>query len=372
MKLGLIKGGQLGKMMLEAALHTGMHTVVMDNDPQCPCRPLCKEFVLGDSMNFDDVYAFGKKADVLTFEYEHINIQALRKLEAEGLKIFPKPEILEIVQDKGRQKEFYRDNRIPTAEFRLVEDREGLKACADLFPAVQKSRTAGYDGKGIYKIDSAKDISGAFDVPSVLERRVDFAKEISVLVARDQKGDTVVYPTVEMVFHLTKNLVEFLACPANITEEVDQKAKDIAVDLAKRLAMVGILAVEMFVTKNGEVLVNEIAPRVHNSGHHTIEANTTSQFAQHLRCVTGSSVELSKTVFPAAMVNILGGPGFEGRARYEGIDEALALGNVYVHLYGKAITKPFRKMGHATITDPDVNEALAKARRVKDLIKVKA
>ncbi len=369
-KIGFIKGGQLAKMMLEAAAGFDIHSFVLDNDPQCPCRWLCHEFVLGDCLAFDDVYSFGKKVDLLTFEYEHINAQALKKLQAEGLAIYPDPRILEMVQDKGRQKEFFIAHQIPTAQFRLIGNRQALTAAADFFPAVQKTRTAGYDGRGVYKVHSTADIPGAFDGPSVLERCIDFDKEIAVLVARNVKGETAVYPTVEMVFHPVKNLVEFLASPANITEEVDQRARQIAAKIASELHVVGILAVEMFVTKTGEVLVNEIAPRVHNSGHHTIEGNHTSQFKQHLRAIMGLPLGPTGTKAPAVMVNILGSEGCVGKARYSGIEAAQALGGVHIHLYGKEITKPFRKMGHATVIDHDIAAALNKARQVKELIQV--
>ena len=370
MKIGFIKGGQLGKMLLEAAPRFDIHSLVMDNDPECPCRHLCHEFVLGDAMNTGDVYAFGKKVDLLTFEYEHIDIEALKKLKTEGLAICPDPSILEIVQDKGRQKEFYRNRGIPTADFRLIAGRQELNACADFFPAVQKLRKNGYDGKGVCKVASLQDIAGAFDAPSVLERCVDFDKEIAVIIARNAKGQTAVYPTVEMMFHPMKNLVEFLISPADIPEKINERARRVATDLAQALGLVGILAVEMFVTKKGEVLVNEIAPRVHNSGHHTIEGSLTSQFEQHLRAVMGLPLGPTDRVSPAVMVNILGEDGYKGKALYEGMDEALSLGGVYIHLYGKAITQPFRKMGHATVIDHDIQTALKKARVVKDIIKV--
>jgi 5-(carboxyamino)imidazole ribonucleotide synthase len=372
LKVGFIKGGQLGKMLLEAAPAFDIRTFVLDNDPNCPCHNLCDQLVLGDESLFDDVYAFGKMVDILTFEYEHINIEALKKLKAEGLTIFPDPSILEMVQDKGKQKEFYKTNGIPTSEFRLINGRKDLESMMVFLPAVQKTRRAGYDGKGVHKINSADDLANAFDEPSVLEKFVDFDKEIAVIAARNDKGETVVYPTVEMVFHPTKNLVEFLASPANIKDEVNQEARGIALQLVQALGIVGVLAVEMFVTKDGRVLVNEVAPRVHNSGHHSIEGNITSQFMQHLRCILGMKPGSSEINSPAVMVNILGTPGFEGPARYEGLDVAHALGGVYVHLYNKAITKPFRKMGHATVIDSNVNNALIKARQVKDIIKVKA
>ncbi len=371
LKIGFIKGGQLGKMLLQVAPSFDVATFVMDNDPHCPCRHLCHEFVLGDSMSFDDVYRFGKQVDVLTFEYEHVNTDALKKLKAEGGAVCPDPAIIELVQDKGRQKEFYRTHGIPTAPFHLVANREALKSHRDFFPAFQKTCKAGYDGKGVYKVTAEADIANAFNENSVLEKYVDFAKEIAVIVARNASGETAVYPLVEMVFHPTKHLVELLCAPADVSKGIEKKAKDIALNLVNQLKLIGVLAVEMFVTKEGDVLVNEIAPRVHNSGHHTIEGCFTSQFEQHLRAIMGLPLGTTAMTAPAVMVNILGDEGHEGQARYEGVDKALALGGVYIHLYGKAITKPFRKMGHATVVDKDLNSALLKARQVKDLIKVK-
>ena len=370
LKLGLIKGGQLGKMLLQAAPSFDIQSYVMDDDIHCPCRHLCYEFTQGDAMNFDDVYAFGKKVDVLTFEYEHIHVEALKKLKAEGLSIYPDPTIIELVQDKGRQKEFYRSHHIPTADFQIVPNRLALNACTEFFPAVQKTCRAGYDGKGIYKLRDEGDIPGAFNEPSVLEKHIDFDKEISIVVARNFSGEVAVYKPVEMLFHPDKNLVEFLRCPANISVDIEKKATAIAMYLLRELDLVGALAVEMFVTKEGDVLVNEIAPRVHNSGHHTLEGALTSQFEQHLRAVMGLPLGLTDMTLPSVMVNLLGDEHSDGKAVYQGVEEALGLGGVYIHLYGKERTRPFRKMGHATILDHDVNAAIAKAKRVKEIIKI--
>lgn len=372
LKVGLIKGGQLGLMLLEARADFDVDVAILDDDPKCPCRGLCDEFVDGDSMNFDHVYAFGKRVDLLSFEYEHINIEALRKLKAEGLKVYPDPDILSIVQDKGTQKEFYKIHQIPTSPFVLVRNKKELAGLSFPKPYVLKTRKAGYDGKGVLKINCVEDLDQAFDEPCVVEEYVDFAKEISVVVARNPQGEIAAYPTVEMVFHPTKNLVEFLASPANISKEIDEVAQRIALDLAVQVGLVGVLAVEMFVDRSGKVLVNEIAPRVHNSGHHTIEANVTSQFAQHWRAILGLPLGSTAIKSPAVMVNVLGNAGYEGKARYEGIEQAGSLGGVYVHLYGKDITRPFRKMGHATVLDTDTNKALAKAQLVKTIINVKA
>jgi len=370
LKLGLIKGGQLGRMLLQAAPSFDVQTFVMDDDTACPCRHLCHEFTQGDAANFDDVYTFGKKVDVLTFEYEHINVEALKKLKSEGLSVYPDPDIIGLVQDKGRQKGFYRSHGIPTADFQIVPNRLALKACSEFFPAVQKTCKAGYDGKGIYKLKDEKDIPGAFDEPSIIEKLIDFDKEISIVVARNTEGEVAVYRPVEMVFHPVKNLVEYLRCPADISQVIEKKATAIAIYLLRELNLIGVLAVEMFVTKEGEVLVNEMAPRVHNSGHHTIEGALTSQFEQHLRAVMGLPLGLTGMTLPSVMVNLLGDENHDGKAVYQGVEQALGLGGVYIHLYGKSRTKPFRKMGHATILDQDINKAYEKAVRVKELIKI--
>ena len=372
LKLGLIKGGQLGKMLLQAAPSFDVQSFVMDNDTDCPCRHLCHDFTQGDAMNFDDVYAFGKKLDVLTFEYEHIHVEALQRLKNEGLSIYPDPDIIELVQDKGRQKEFYRSHGIPTADFQIVPNRLALKAYSEFFPAVQKTCKAGYDGKGIFKLQDEGDIPNAFNEPSVLEKHINFDKEISIVIARNIEGVVAVYRPVEMVFHPEKNLVEFLRCPADISADIEKKATAIALRVLHQLNLVGVLAVEMFVTKESEVLVNEIAPRVHNSGHHTIEGSLTSQFEQHIRAVLGLQLGPTEMTLPSVMVNLLGDENYEGDAVYQGIEQALSLGGVYIHLYGKARTKPFRKMGHATIIDKDINKALDRAHRVKKLIKIRA
>jgi len=338
LKIGFIKGGQLGKMLLQVAPSFDVQSFVMDDDVHCPCRHLCHDFTQGDAMNFDDVYTFGKKVDVLTFEYEHINVEALKKLKAEGLAIYPDPDIIELVQDKGLQKEFYRRHHIPTADFQIVPNRLALKGCTDFFPAVQKTCKAGYDGKGIFKIKDENDIPDAFNEPSVLEKFIDFDKEIAIVLARNLNGEVAVYRAVEMVFHPTRNLVELLRCPADISAGIEKKATAIALHILHQLNLVGVLAVEMFVTKEGEVLVNEIAPRVHNSGHHTIEGALTSQFEQHLRAVMNLPLGLTDLTQPAVMVNLLGDEDCDGKAVYHGVDQALALGGVYIHLYGKSFS----------------------------------
>ncbi len=309
---------------------------------------------------------------MLTIEIEHVNVEAMEKLQAEGLQVYPQPEILRIVQDKGLQKQFYRLNKIPTASFHLVNNKEEIKQFAAEFPFFQKLRKEGYDGRGVVRLTDANNLENAFDVPSVLEKLVDFEKEISVIVSRNAKGEISAFPTVELVFNPEVNLVDYLFTPANISSETEKQAKEIAVHVIESLKMIGILAVEMFLTKTGEILVNEIAPRPHNSGHQTIEGNFTSQYMQHLRAILNLPAGNTDIKTSAVMVNLLGEPGFTGDAVYEGLEEVLKIDGVNIHLYGKVTTKPFRKMGHVTIIDKDLKSAMEKAERVKKTLKVKS
>ena len=369
-KLGLIKGGQLAKMLVQSSLNYGISTRILDSDGDAPCRFICDEFVKGDCESEKDVYDFGRGLDLLTFEFENVNIDALKKLQAEGVKVYPTPDVLKIVQDKGLQKNFYVENHIATADFVLLDRREDLKNHRSMLPCVQKLRRAGYDGRGVLKMNSVEDFVDGFDASSILEKRIDFQMEISVIVARNVSGEIAVYPPTQMEAHPEKHQLEFLLSPAEILDSTQQEAEKIARHIAEALGLIGILAVEMFVTREGKVLVNEIAPRPHNSGHHTIEANMTSQFDQHLRAVLDLPLGSTRQKMPAAMVNLVGANGFEGVARYEGIEDILKIEGVYVHLYGKKITKPFRKMGHITILDLDLKRLKEKARWVKKIVKV--
>jgi 5-(carboxyamino)imidazole ribonucleotide synthase len=371
-KLGVLGGGQLGKMLIQEAVNLNISTYILDPDANAPCKNLCTEFFQGSLKDFDTVYNFGKQVDLLTIEIEHVNVEAMEKLQAEGLQVYPQPEILRMVQDKGLQKQFYRLNKIPTAPFHLVNSKEEIKQFASEFPFFQKLRKEGYDGRGVVRLRDANNLENAFDVPSVLEKLVDFEKEISVIVSRNDKGEVATFPTVELVFNPEANLVEHLFAPANISEETEKQAKEIAVHVIESLKMVGLLAVEMFLTKTGEILVNEIAPRPHNSGHQTIEGNFTSQYMQHLRAILNLPAGNTDIQTPAVMVNLLGEPGFTGDAVYEGLEEVLAIDGVNIHLYGKTTTKPFRKMGHVTIIDNDLKSAMQKADRVKKILKVKS
>jgi 5-(carboxyamino)imidazole ribonucleotide synthase len=370
--LGIIGGGQLGRMLIQSAINYNQDIHILDPDPSAPCKDIAQRFQVGSLKDFDTVYAFGQSCDVVTVEIEAVNTDALQKLEAEGKKVFPQPNILKLIQDKREQKQFYVANGIPTADFILTENKADVIAKKSFLPAVNKLGKEGYDGRGVQILRTEADLDQAFDSPGLLEKLIDFDKEIAVTVARNENGDLVAYPAVECAFHPTANLVEFLFAPAEISAEVEAKAQEIAKNVILKLDMVGILAVELFVTKSGEVLVNEIAPRPHNSGHHTIEANFTSQFEQHLRAVMNWPLGNPDLRCPAAMINLLGEDGFSGPAIVEGKEEALAEKGVYIHLYGKKLTKPFRKMGHVTILDENIEVLKARAQRIKELIKIKS
>ena len=370
--LGVLGGGQLGRMLIQSAINYNQDIHILDPDPNAPCKDLCQKFTVGSLKDFDTVYAFGKECDVITVEIESVNAEALIQLEKEGKKVYPQPQILKLIQDKREQKQFYQEQGIPTAEFILTENKVEVIHNKGFLPAVNKLGKEGYDGRGVQLLRTEADLENAFDAPGLLEKLIDFDKEIAVTVARNESGDLTVYPAVECAFHPTANLVEFLFAPADISAEVEQKAKEIAKEVILKLGMVGILAVEMFVTKGGEVLVNEIAPRPHNSGHHTIEANFTSQFEQHLRSVMNWPLGNPDLRCPAAMINLLGEEGFTGPAIVEGQDEAIAEKGVYIHMYGKKLTKPFRKMGHVTVLDEDVSKLKAKAMKIKGIIKIKS
>lgn len=371
-RLGILGGGQLGRMLLQAAIDLNVYTLVLDPDPEAPCQALCHEFCVGSFADYDAVYAFGKKCDVVTIEIEHVNTAALRQLQQEGVKVYPEPRVIQIIQDKGLQKAFYRDHRIPTADFRLLPDQAALAQHHDFLPAFQKLRTLGYDGRGVTRLTSPADFPQAFTAPSVLEKLVDFEKELAVIAARNAHGEVRCFPAVELVFHPEHHLVDYLFSPANISPALEQQVQALAEQVIGALNMVGLLAVEMFLTKDGQLLVNEVAPRPHNSGHHTMKANYTSQFEQHLRAILNLSLGDPHLHSAAVMLNLLGEPGFAGAARYEGLPEALALAGLSLHLYGKKYTRPARKMGHVTVVAPTVAEATRKADQIKERIKIKA
>lgn len=370
--LGVLGGGQLGRMLIQSAINYNQDIHILDPDPNAPCKDFAQEFTVGSLKDFETVYEFGSKCDVITVEIESVNTDALERLVSEGKQVYPQPHILRLIQDKRAQKEFYLANGIPTAEFILTANKAEVIHNADFLPAVNKLGKEGYDGRGVQILRSEADLEKAFDAPGLLEKLIDFEREIAVTVARNANGDLSVYPSVECAFHPTANLVEFLFAPAEVTREIEEKASAIAKDVILKLDMVGILAVEMFVTKDGDVLVNEIAPRPHNSGHHSIEANFTSQFEQHLRSVMNWPLGNPELRCPAAMINLLGEEGFTGPVLIEGKEEAMAEKGVYIHLYGKKITKPFRKMGHVTLLDDNVDNLKKRAQRIKELIKIKS
>jgi len=368
-KIGILGGGQLGRMLVQSGIDFNLTFSVLDPDDQAPCKNL-SDFHTGKLTDYDTVLSFGLMCDIITIEIENVNTLALKALAREGKKVFPQPDVIELIQDKRNQKLFYREFGIPTAEFVLTETRMDVKKHHSMLPAVHKLGREGYDGRGVQIIRTEEDLDKAFDAPGILEELIDYEKEISVIVARNENGEIKTYPPVEMVFHPEKNLVEYLFSPAQLTYAVQHKADTIACQIINELKMVGLLAVEMFVTRDGQVLVNEIAPRPHNSGHHTIEANVTSQYEQHLRCLLSLPLGETEIIMPSAMVNLLGEPGHEGPARYEGFEEAVKVSGVHVHLYGKKTTKPFRKMGHVTIVDQDIDILKEKANLIKRTLKV--
>jgi len=372
LRLGVLGGGQLGRMLIQSAIDFNLQVHILDPDKNAPCKDIATTFTVGPLTDYDTVMAFGADKDVITIEIENVNTAALKALEAQGKRVFPQPHIIELIQNKLHQKQFYLEHGIPTAEFIETANAEEVKSKSDFLPFVNKLATEGYDGRGVQVIKTEADLAKAFDKPGFVEKMVDFEKELAVIVAKNENGDITTFPTVEMVFHPVHNLVEYLISPAAITQEIEEKAQSLAKEVINKLDMVGLLAIEMFLTKDGRVLVNEVAPRTHNSGHQTIEGNVTSQFEQHLRAIMNWPLGDTDTLRPAAMVNLLGEDGFTGEAKYEGMDKVLSKAGVHVHLYGKKLTKPFRKMGHATISDTNIDLLKEKIKFVKDTLKIKA
>ena len=369
-KIGLLGGGQLGRMLLQAAIDLDLQIACLDPDSEASCHTLTSQFTQGSFQEYDTVYHFGKQFDLVSIEIEHVNIEALEQLEKEGIKVFPQPHLLRMIQDKRTQKAFFKTHNFPTADFRLIESAAEIAENEDFLPAFNKYGKGGYDGKGVQYIGSVADAHKGFDAPGLLEKAINFDKELAVIVARNPQGDIKAFPAVEMVFHPVQNLVEFLVSPAAISEEIENEAKDIAVRLIDQMGLVGVLAVEMFLTKDGKILINEVAPRPHNSGHQTIRANDTSQYEQHLRAITGLPLGDTKAHSFSGMLNLLGSDGFTGPAKYEGLDAILSISGVHPFLYGKKITKPFRKMGHITLLGKSREEIEQKAELVKQSIRV--
>ena len=373
LKMGVIAGGQLGKMLIQEASQWDIETHILDPDEACSARSVASVYVKGDFTDFNDVYNFGKQVDILTFELENVNIEALQKLKAEGLKIVPDPDILALIQDKGLQKEFYAKHDLPTSPFICCEEREitdALERGELVYPFVQKLRKGGYDGRGVSLIHSSKDelLKGT----SMCEQKVDIEKEIAVIAARNSADEVRCFPAVEMTFNDKTNLVEEIFCPADITTEQATQAQTLAVKIIRDLDMVGLLAVEFFIDKEGKILINEVAPRPHNSGHHTIDSMVTSQHKQLLRAILDLPLGSTEMMKKSVMLNLLGEPGYEGPVYYEGFEECMAIEGVKIHLYGKKETRPSRKMGHVTIISDSLDHARNKAQEVKRLLKVKS
>ena len=369
-KIGILGGGQLGLMLLQAAIDWNLDIHVLDPDPDAPCSHIAPHFRQGSLQDYDTVYTFGQALDVITIEIEKVNVEALEALEKEGKRVYPQPWVIRQIQDKRIQKQFYQTHNLPTAAFILTESRADTARYPDFLPAFHKLGKDGYDGRGVQRISSETDLDKAFDAPGLLEKAVDFEKEIAIIVARNQMGHMKTFPVVEMVFHPEHNLVDYLFAPAEIPADIRFRAEEIASRTAEAFGIVGILAVEMFVTKEGEILINEVAPRPHNSGHQTIRANATSQYEQHWRAILGLPLGSTHQYAPAAMVNLLGEEGHTGPAHYEGMDTLLATSEVFPFLYGKAITKPYRKMGHVTIMDESIDRLKEKVELVKNSVRV--
>ena len=369
-KIGILGGGQLGRMLLQAAANYPVDTFVMENDANCPAAHLCHHFTKGDITNFEDVYNFGKNLDAITIEIENVNEAALEKLESEGVKIYPNPAALKIIKNKILQKQFYKEHEIPTSDFYVTNSLAELNNHHHFLPAVHKLAMGGYDGRGVQVIKTAADVQKGFDVPSILEKMVDIKKEIAVIIAVNDKGEQAMYPVVDMVFDQRLNLLEYQVSPAELSETILWKIEAIATKLIKNLKSPGIFAVEFFVDINDMVSVNETAPRVHNSGHHTIEGNFSSQFDMLWRVMLGYPLGCPDAILPAAIVNLLGAEDFTGDAHYEGLEDILKLENVFVHIYGKKQTKPGRKMGHVTILSKEKQELIHQANRIKNTLRV--
>lgn len=374
LKLGIIAGGQLAKMLIQEASKWNITSYVLDSDENCPAAEISSHFVKGDLLSFESVYQFGKLVDLLTFEIENVNIDALKKLKSEGYNISPDPEILQLIQDKGLQKQFYKKHNIPTAPFTLFQSEmeilNSIKKNEIDFPFIQKVRKGGYDGRGVATINNQEDLHKLLAGASILENKIQIQKEISVIVARNKNKEIKCFPPVEMIFDSQANLLDKLICPASLSDIELEKIILLASKIAELLEIQGLLAIEFFIDKNGNIIVNEMAPRPHNSGHHTMECNLTSQYEQHLRAILNLKLGNTASIHPSVMLNLLGSPNQEGPVLYEGLTECLSIEGVKTHLYGKKITKPNRKMGHLTVIAPSLDLAVEKADQIKKIIKV--
>jgi 5-(carboxyamino)imidazole ribonucleotide synthase len=369
MKVGILGGGQLGRMLLQAAANYDVTTYVLENDPNCPAAHLCHHFTKGDITNYDAVYQFGKNVDALTIEIEAVNVDALEQLEKEGVKVYPTPAAIRIIKNKILQKQFYTQNEIPTSEYFITQSKSDLLNHISFLPAVHKLGEGGYDGKGVQVIQNESELELGFNAPSVLEKKIKIHKEIALIVAMDAKGETIIYPPAEMIFDPVYNLLDYQLSPAKLEEKQLWKAEAIARKVVTGLKSPGLFAIELFIDDQGDVWVNEAAPRVHNSGHHTIEANYSSQYDMLLRILMDYPLGNPDAILPSAIVNIIGAEGHTGNVFYEGLNEVLKMDNVFVHLYGKTQTKPGRKMGHVTIISNDYQDLTHKANKIKHTLK---
>ncbi|MEM7085595.1 MAG: 5-(carboxyamino)imidazole ribonucleotide synthase [Bacteroidota bacterium] len=372
--LGILGGGQLGKMMLYETRKFDITTHVLDPSAEAPCHIACDYFEQGNLMDFETVYNFGKKVDVLTFEIEGVNIEALEKLETEGIKVYPSAKTLRNIQDKGVQKQFYKTHRIPTSPFVVFQNKNKLNEALirkELhYPFVWKSCTGGYDGKGVSIIRDAEDLIPLAEGSCIAEKLIPFKNELAVIVSRNPSGEVRTYPVVEMEFHPEANQVEYVICPARIDDTVAHKARTVATQVSEAFEHVGLLAVEMFQTEEDEILVNEVAPRPHNSGHYSIEASYTNQFEQHIRAILELPLGNTDSKVGGIMVNLVGSEGHQGKVHYQNMEEIMAMDGVTPHIYGKKQTRPFRKMGHVTVVNEDISKARKIAEKVKKTIQV--
>ena len=373
-KLGILGGGQLGKMLLYDAKRYDLHTKVMDSNKDAPCNKIADDFIIGDITDYDDVINFGNSVDLITVEIENVNTDALEFLEKLGKKVYPSAKNLRIIQNKSDQKNFYSKNNLPTSRFKNYSNTEELKRNFRHdnfeFPFVWKSSRFGYDGKGVKIIKNIEDLDFSYDHQCLIEEKISIKKELSVIVSRNTDGEIKCFPVVEMEFNEKSNLVEYVMCPANISKQTEEKAIMIASEIAKKFEMVGLLAVELFVTKKDEILINEVAPRPHNSGHHTIECCVTSQFDQHIRSILNLPLGETGILIPGIMVNLVGENMEEGNVNYKNINDIFDIPGVYIHIYGKKKSRLNRKMGHITIVNKDINKAIEIGKSIKNKIKV--
>ena len=373
-KLGILGGGQLGKMLLYYTQQWNIKTHVLDPDEFAPAKLACDVFVKGNLMDYETVLNFGRKVNILTIEIENVNVDALFDLKKEGVKVYPQPEVIKTIQNKSSQKDFYKKNNIPTSNYRKYSDLESLKndvAKGKLsFPFVWKSSMMGYDGFGVSVIRKNKDLEKLSNCMCIIEDFIPFKTEISVIVARREHGEIKEYPSVEMEFHPAANQVEYVISPARISNDIEIKAKNLAIKVSELYKHVGLLAIEMFLTETGEILVNEAAPRPHNSGHVTIESSFTNQFEQHIRAILNLPLGKTEIKIPGVMVNLVGKKSHSGSVLYKNIDQILAIDGVTPHIYGKKETRPYRKMGHITIINNSLDKARSIAEEVKSIIEV--